>query len=269
LTSTGTGTLSLSGTNTYTGSTVISAGTLALSGGGSIAASTNINVAASTAAFTVPNNFVLGASQTLMGIGNVNGNVTNNGTIMAGTASSIGTLSFNNSLTLQSGGTTVVKLNKSLSTSDQIYCFGTLTYGGTLQVENLAGTLVAGDSFTVFFTGGSAGNFTGINGSPGAGLAYSFNPSSGVVSVVTASAGITGLKFTASPIVSGTSVTFSATNSGAGTIYLLTTTNIAPPVTWAPIWTNVLGGSSKFTTNIANAVKSGTKQQFYKLGTTN
>lgn len=267
LTSAGSGTLSLSGTNTYTGSTVISAGTLALVGGGSIATSTNINVAASTAAFTVPNNFILGASQTLMGIGNVNGDVTNNGTIMAGTASAIGTLSFNSSVTLQSGGTTLVKLNKSLGTSDQIYCFGTLTYGGTLQVENLGGTLALGDSFQVFFTGGTAGNFAGISGSPGPGLAYSFNPGSGVVSVVTAS--VTSLKFTASPIVSGTSVTFSATNSGAGTVYLLTTTNIAPPVTWAPIWTNVLGGSGTFTTNLSNAVKSGTKQQFYELSTSN
>jgi autotransporter-associated beta strand protein len=269
LTAAGSGTLTLTGTNTYTGNTVISAGTLALTGSGSIATSPNINVAAANATFSVPGTFNLGASQTLMGIGTVTGNVTNNGTIMAGTASSLGTFSFNNNLTLQAGGTTVVKLNQSLSANDQIYCYGNLTYGGTLLVENLGGTLQAGDTFQVFFTGGSFGNFAGISGSPGAGLAYSFNPSSGVITVVTASASITGLKFTASPVVSGTSVTFSATNSGAGTVYMLTTTNIAPSVTWTPIWTNVLGGSSVFTTNLSNAVKAGTKQQFYILSNTN
>jgi autotransporter-associated beta strand protein len=270
LTSAGSGTLTLTGTNTYTGNTVISAGTLALTGGGSIATSPNINVSTAGAVFSVPANFVLGASQTLMGIGTVNGNVTNNGTIMAGTASALGTFSFNNNLTLQGGGTTVVKLNQSLSANDQIYCYGSLTYGGTLQVENLGGTLQAGDTFQIFFTGGSFGNFAGISGSPGAGLAYSFNPSTGVLSVVTASASITGLRFISSPVVSGTSLKFSATNSGAGTVYLLTGTNLLTPVSaWVPIWTNTLGGSSFFTTNLAGAVHSGSKEQFYILSNTN
>jgi autotransporter-associated beta strand protein len=270
LTATGSGTLTLSGTNTYTGSTVISAGTLSLAGSGSIAASSSINVAAANAIFNVPANFILGAPQTLMGIGTVNGSVTNNGTIMAGTASAIGTFSFNNNLTLQGGGTTVVKLNQSLSANDQIYCYGTLTYGGTLQVQNLGGALQAGDSFQVFFTGGSSGNFTGISGSPGAGLAYSFNPSTGMLSVVTASASIAGLKFVSSLAISGTTLSFSATNSGAGTYYLLTSTNLLTPVSaWTPIWTNTVGASGIVTTNLAGAVHSGSKKQFYILSTTN
>ncbi|MGH7942578.1 MAG: autotransporter-associated beta strand repeat-containing protein, partial [Limisphaerales bacterium] len=270
LTLTGSGALTLTGTNTYVGATVINSGTLSLSGNGSIAASTNINVASASATFNVPADFALGAAQTLMGIGTVNGTVTNNGTVMAGTAAAIGTLAFNNDLALQSGGTTVVKLNPSQSANDQIYCFGNLTYGGTLQVENLGGALQAGSTFQVFSTGGSFGNFAAVSGSPGPGLAYSFNPSTGVLSVVTASASISNLKFTSSPQISGSSLAFSATNSGAGTVYLLTSTNLLTPISqWMPVWTNTLGGSGTFGTNLSGAVHPGSKQQFYILSTTN
>jgi hypothetical protein len=81
---------------------------------------------------------------------------------------------------------------------------------------------------------------------------------------------LTGLKFTAAPVISGTSLTISATNSGAGTVYLLTTTNIATPLSaWTPVWTNVVGGSGSFSTNLSNAVNPALKQQFYMLSNTN
>jgi fibronectin-binding autotransporter adhesin len=81
---------------------------------------------------------------------------------------------------------------------------------------------------------------------------------------------LSGLKFTAAPVISGTSLTISATNSGAGTVYLLTSTNVATPIsTWTPIWTNVLNGSGSFSTNLLNAVNPAVKQQFYLLSNTN
>ena len=43
--------------------------------------------------------------------------------------------------------------------------------------------LSVGDQFQVFKAGG-AGNFTSILGSPGAGLAWSFNPATGILSVL-------------------------------------------------------------------------------------
>ena len=83
-------------------------------------------------------------------------------------------------------------------------------------------------------------------------------------------AALSGLKFTASPVISGTSLTISATNTGAGTVYLLTSTNVAAPLnTWTPIWTNVLSGNGSFTTNLLNAVNPALNQQFYLLGNTN
>jgi hypothetical protein len=81
---------------------------------------------------------------------------------------------------------------------------------------------------------------------------------------------LSALNFTASPVISGTSLTISATNTGAGTVYLLTSTNVAAPRnTWTPIWNNVLIGNGSFTTNVSNAVNPALNQQFYLLGNTN
>jgi autotransporter-associated beta strand protein len=252
----GNGTMVLSGANTYAGQTIVSNGTLLVNG-------------SITGAVTVEGG-------TLGGIGTVNGNATNSGTVAPGTAGSIGTLSFNNNLTLQAGGVTSVKLNESLApaaTNDQVDSYGTLAYGGTLAVSNLGGSLHVGDTFQLFLDGGYTGNFASVTGSAGAGLAYSFNPTNGVLSVVAAAAPpVSHLAFTSRPMISGTSLTFSVTNTGAGLVYLLTGTNIANPIklnTWVPIWTNVLSGSGSFTTNLSNAVIPGAKQQFFILSTTN
>jgi len=109
-----------------------------------------------------------------------------------------------------------------------------------------------------------------VSGNAGAGLAFSFSPASGVLSVVTSAAPLSGLKFTAGPVISGTSLTISATNTGAGTVYLLTSTNMGTSInTWTPIWTNALSGNGSFTTNLLNAVSPALKQQFYILSNTN
>jgi autotransporter-associated beta strand protein len=145
-------TQTLSGTNTYTGDTLILAGTLKLGATGSISNTPNINVS-SGATFdvsTVAGGYVLEAAQRLKGNGTVLGNVTANGTISPG--DSIGTLTFNNDLTL--AGDLLVEVNNSVSPSnDVISVAGTLTNAGvgTVTVTNIgAMALAAGDSFQIF-----------------------------------------------------------------------------------------------------------------------
>jgi hypothetical protein len=58
-------------------------------------------------------------------------------------------------------------------------------YGGTLVISNASTTaLTTSDTFQLFTASSHTGNFASIAGSPGTGLAYSFNPNSGVLSVV-------------------------------------------------------------------------------------
>jgi hypothetical protein len=68
---------------------------------------------------------------------------------------------------------------------------GTINYGGTLEISTnlMSGTvLVLGDSFKLFSAPAHTGNFSSISGSPGTGLGYSFNPASGVLTVVNGTA---------------------------------------------------------------------------------
>jgi len=90
LTKTGANKLTLSGTNTYTGPTTISQGTLALGASGSIANSSTIIVGASTT-FDVSavSGFTLGSGQTLSGSGTVTGAMTVTGTLSPGNSPGI------------------------------------------------------------------------------------------------------------------------------------------------------------------------------------
>ena len=125
---------------------------------------------------------VIVSEGTLGGNGAITGPVTvnSNGTLAPGT--SIGTLTVSGDLTL--AGNTSIEVNKTVGTKDLITGVGTLNYGGTLTVANLSGTLTAGDSFVIASATTPVGNFASIVGSPGAGLAWSFSPATGTLSVV-------------------------------------------------------------------------------------
>jgi autotransporter-associated beta strand protein len=148
----GTGTWMLSGTNiSHTGQTTVNTGTLLLNG----------NATNATGAVTV------GAAGTLGGTGIVGGNTTVNGKLSPGTG--IGTLTFRGNLTFGAGSTAAVEIQKSNGTKDLANALGTITYGGTLVVTNLAGTLANGDSFKIFNAAVYAGSFNALNLPPLAG----------------------------------------------------------------------------------------------------
>ena len=157
--------------NTYRGDTTVASGSLILGPTGGIAGSSNIIVATGATLDTSAKagGFTLGAAQALKGNGTVLGNVTANGTVAPG--ASIGTLSFGNNLALQSASTTAVEV-QSDGACDQLVCGGTLTYGGTLQVTDLGGTLTTNHTFKLFTAAGYSGAFANVTPPPGAGLVW-------------------------------------------------------------------------------------------------
>lgn len=117
LTKTGAGNLTLSATNTFTGSTALSAGQLTVSGSlaGAVTAATGT---------------------TLESASSIGGLVTINSGATLQTGSSPGGLTLSNGLTVNTGGTLIARINGTTAGSqyDQYDVTGTVTLGGTLSL---------------------------------------------------------------------------------------------------------------------------------------
>jgi hypothetical protein len=148
--------------------------------------------------------------------------------------------------------------------NDLITGISSANYGGTLVISNAtmdATPLAAGDTFTLFSAAGHTGNFTSIVGAPGAGLAYSFNPANGVLSVLpgpTPRPYITGIS------ISGGNLTITGTNGTALKMFeVLTTTTVAlPRADWTLVYTNYFPGNA-FSLTIPADTNSA--QRFYLI----
>jgi autotransporter-associated beta strand protein len=262
---TGSGTQTLGDTNTYTGNTTVNAGTLALSGTGLINKTPVITVAAGAtvdASARTDGTLTLSSGQTLNGSGTVKGvlTVTSFSTVAPGSAAGLGVLTVTSSATL--GGTNVMKLNKTSGTNDVLSVGGTLTYGGTLNVTNLSGTLAAGDSFKLFNASVYAGSFTTTN-LPMLGSSLVWDTSAlanGSLNVVSKP-----MPHITSFSLAGTNLVFIGTNGWAnGTYELLTSTNMALAFTnWTAIATNTFDSNGQF--NLTNGINPDAPQQFYML----
>lgn len=151
LTKAGTGTLVLNATNTYTGPTVVNAGSLVVNG--SINASSGVTIAQGA---TLGGN---GSTPTL----------TVQGTISPG--NSVGVLNINGGLTLASTATTVIEIEG--ATADRINVAGNATLAGTLQLVAAGGNYSFATPYTILAaTGTRSGTFatTSTVGSFGVGV---------------------------------------------------------------------------------------------------
>jgi autotransporter-associated beta strand protein len=169
LVKTGTGKLILAGTNSYTGATVVSNGTLAISATALITNTPTISVVSPGTMDVSAAPFTLGNSQTLQGSGTVTGDVTANGRIAPAMPGALGTLTFNNNLVI--GGNLTFKVATSFAPSNDVLQVNGLVLtnagSGTLTVSNLGPALAVGDYFKLFNKGVSNGQALTIAGPAG------------------------------------------------------------------------------------------------------
>jgi fibronectin-binding autotransporter adhesin len=159
LTKAGTGLWTLSGTNTYTGPTLINSGTLAIAGGGAISNSATISVGSGAwldvsgepgAAMTVVTNQTLAGSGTVIGGGTIT--IANGATLSPGGATP-GTLAIAGSLVLNNSSTLAYALGTS---SDRTTVSAKLTLAGTIDVVNSGG--LASGNYVIFNYGSVVNN---------------------------------------------------------------------------------------------------------------
>jgi autotransporter-associated beta strand protein len=237
--------------NAYTGLTEVNRGTLLVNG--SLAAESPVTVGGTS------QNGILG------GTGTIYGPVTvlNSGTLAPGT--SIGQLTISNTLTLQSGSTTVIELNKTLGTNDFVRGLSNVAYAGTLVVTNLSGTLASSNTFKLFEAGAYTGAFDLFDLPPLAnGLTWDTTglTSDGTIKVIGTAIAQPHID---SVSLSSGNLVLSGTGGTAGADYhVLASTNVALPLAqWSPIQTNqfTVGGNFAFT----NSIDSNTPKLFFIL----
>jgi autotransporter-associated beta strand protein len=136
----GSGILTLTGANTFTGGTALNAGGLVVNG--SLASGVTVN------------------GGTLSGGGTIGGLMVNGGMVAPG--NSIGTLTVNGNL-VQNGGTYQVEVNAA-GQGDRINATGTATInGGTVQVLAQSGTYARNTTYTILnATGGVSGAYSSV-----------------------------------------------------------------------------------------------------------
>ena len=154
LTKIGTGTQTLNGNNTYTGGTMVNAGTLM--------ANNTEGSAVGTSAVTVNSGGRLGGNGTIGGATTI----ASGGLLTPGSGNE-GALSFSNGLTLESGSATAFVISGTNSFTSINILGNNISYGGNLVfLFNIASyTPAAGDAFTLFnMTGGAtqSGGFSSV-----------------------------------------------------------------------------------------------------------
>lgn len=228
LTKNGAGALMLNGASTFTGDSLVTAGTLG--GSGSLAAPIIVQAG---------------------------------GTLAPGDG--LGTLTINNTLDLL--GATLVEISKTgaVLANDRVVGISLLTLGGSLTVTASGDELAAGDTFDLFDAGDISGAFdTLVLPDLPAGLQWDHSQLAvdGTLRVAPVSAAKP--QFDA-PSLSGSQLVLSGTGgTPGGTFFTLSSTNVALPlVNWTPVATNTFGPGGEF--SVTNPVTTDELGRYYLL----
>ena len=167
----GGGTLTLAGTNTYTGTTTVTNGSLLVGNTGILPTNT---VTVTAGGLLGGKGLVLGATTVQAG-GNLNSGTTG-----------IGSLTLSNALTFNAGSTNwaSVSLAGGVTNNNATLGLSVVNYGGTLVLTNIGNTpLTVGAAFKLFSAASFTGNFANIYDASG--TTWNFSPATGVATVMT------------------------------------------------------------------------------------
>jgi autotransporter-associated beta strand protein len=268
LTKTGSSPLYLTATNTYTGNTVISGSPLVLTNNGSISSSANILLGSGQvldAGGRSDGTLTLALGQTLGGAGTIDGSLleTSVAVLVVGNGNGTGTLTVTNNVNLQ--GTT--SMGVGVGSNNLLTC-ASISYGGTLSLSFIPGSLTNGQTFKLFNSTASSysGSFSITPSTPGTGLVWDTSQlnTTGTLGVLSSGGGLSPATFGAS-VVAGTNLTLNGTGgTHSGTYHVYSSTDLTIPlINWN------LVGSGSFDTNgnfsFGTSISSTNAQNFYIL----
>jgi autotransporter-associated beta strand protein len=241
----GNGTWTLSGTNTFTGRTIINTGTLAVNG-----------------ALRGSSSVIVQFGANLSGTGWITGAITNLGTVFPGADGTIGTLTISNLLFCDSGG--LIVCDAGTNGNDQIRGLTTVIYDGMLRVV-LSGPLSGNCVFKLFDATNYVGVFASFDLPDITPLTWdtSFLAVDGTLRAV--GAPVVSSSFTHIVAGPGGGISLSGTGTLVAPFGILASTNVAAPLSG---WVNVGGGT--FTNGsfiFTDTAATNFPRRFYQLTT--
>lgn len=233
--------VTLAGDNTYLGNTTVAGGTLIVSNA--------TGSATGSGAVTVQ------ANAMITGTGAIDGAVTiQDGATLIPGLKEPGVLTIRNTLTLSANSTNVVRLDKSAGTNDVVMA-NSVSYGGTLVVTNLAGTLTSGDAFNLFHATGYSGDFNEVRLLDDT-LTATFDPATGTLTILGGTVVTpTNITFT----VSGDTLALNWPESHLGWVVQSNAVSVADPGAWHDV------AGSQIATNLNITVNPDLPQVYYRL----
>jgi autotransporter-associated beta strand protein len=210
-------------------------------------------------------NVLTNAGGTLAGTGVLSGPVYINAGATLAPGPSIGTMTVNNMLTLQPGSFTSMDVNKSTGASDRVVGLTNVTFGGTLVLNNLSGTLAAGDAFKLFDSTSYSGGFASISPfTPGAGLVWDTSTLA-VDGTLRIKVGSVSQPTISSWAYTGSALVMSGSNGLPNASYsVVASTNVtAPLANWSVSGSGSFDASGNF--SVTNPVSSSTPRMFFRL----